>query len=81
VLARRPLSGVPDVVWFNRQRQQVYVAIGDPGTIDVFDTVTMERIGSVATEKGAHTTALSPIGDRVWAFLPATHRAAVYQVV
>ncbi len=80
VLDRRPLSGVPDVVWFNRQRQQVYVAAGDPGVIDVFETVRMESIGSVATEEGAHTTALAPAGDRVYAFLPKTHRAAVFEV-
>jgi hypothetical protein len=48
--------------------------------IDVFDTATMERIASVPTEKGAHTTALTPGGDRLYAFLPATHRAAIYQV-
>src|SRR6516225_9452672 len=61
-------------------RQQLYVAIGDPGVIDVFDTTTMERTASVPTEKGAHTTALAPGGDRLYAFLPATHRAAIYQV-
>lgn len=81
VLSQKPLSGVPDVVWFNRQRQQLYVAVGDPGVIDVFDTTTMERLAGMVTEKGAHTTALSPAGDRVYAFLPASHRAAVYQVV
>ena len=80
VMSERPLSGVPDVVFFNRQRRQLYVAVGDPGVIDVFATETMERIGRVVTEKGAHTTAISPAGDRVYAFLPATHRAAVYQV-
>lgn len=80
ILNQQPLSGVPDVVWFNAHRRQLYVAVGDPGVIDVFDTVRMERIGSVATEKGAHTTALAPAGDHVYAFLPATHRAAVYQV-
>lgn len=80
VLSQQPLSGVPDVVWFNRQRRQLYVAVGDPGVIDVFDTARMERIGSVATEKGAHTTAISSAGDHIYAFLPATHRAAVYQV-
>ena len=80
IMSERPLSGVPDVVFFNRQRGQLYVAIGDPGVIDVFDTRTMERIGSVATEAGAHTTALAPGGDRLYAFLPATHRAAVFQV-
>ena len=80
ILDRRPLSGVPDVVVFDRHRRRLYVAIGDPGVIDVFDTVTKERIGSVPTEKGAHTTALSPSGDRVYAFLPRTHRAAIYEV-
>ena len=38
VLDEKPLSGVPDVVLFNRQRQHLYVAIGDPGVIDVFST-------------------------------------------
>ena len=80
VIGEQPLTGVPDVVFFNGARQQLYVAIGDPGVIDVFDTSTMKRIGSVPTEKGAHTTALAPEGNCVYAFLPATHRAAVYQV-
>jgi DNA-binding beta-propeller fold protein YncE len=80
ILDEQPLSGVPDVVFFNRLRRQLYVAIGDPGVIDVFDTAAMAHIGAVPTEKGAHTTALAPTGDRLYAFLPSTHRAAVYQV-
>ncbi len=80
VLDQQALSGVPDVVFFNRQRRQLCVAVGEPGVIDVFDTTTMGRIGTVVTEPGAHTTALSPAGDRLYAFLPATHRAAVYQI-
>jgi DNA-binding beta-propeller fold protein YncE len=80
VIGQEPLSGVPDVVFFNRAREHLYVAVGDPGVIDVFDTATMERVGRVATEKGAHTLALAPAGDRVYAFLPATHRAAIYEV-
>lgn len=80
VLNQQKLSGRPDVVWFNRPRQQLYVAVGDPGVIDVFDTGSLKKLATVATEKGAHTTSLSPAGDRVYAFLPATHRAAVYQV-
>jgi DNA-binding beta-propeller fold protein YncE len=79
VLDEKPLSGVPDVVFFNRQRQHLYVAIGDPGVIDVFDTRSMASLGRVETEAGAHTTALSPAGDRLYAFLPRTHRAAVYE--
>jgi hypothetical protein len=54
--------------------------VGNPGVIDVFDTKTMTSLGRVETEKGAHTLAFAPSGDRVYAFLPATHRAAIYKV-
>ena len=79
VLDEKPLSGVPDVVFINRQRQQLYVAIGDPGVVDAFSTSPMAKLATVETEAGAHTTALSPTGDRLYAFLPRTHRAAIYQ--
>ena len=79
VLDERPLGGVPDVVFFNRQRQHLYVAIGDPGVIDVFSTPGMKKIATIETEAGAHTTALCPTGDRLYAFLPRTHRAAIYE--
>ena len=80
IIDRQALSGKPDVVFFNRQHRQLYVAVGDPGVIDVFDTTTMKRLATVTTEQGAHTTALAPAGDLVFAFLPASHRAAIYQV-
>lgn len=80
ILADAALSGVPDVVFFNSSRKQLYVAVGDPGVIDVFDTRSMARLAVVRTEKGAHTTALSPSGDRLYAFLPRSHRAAVYRI-
>jgi len=79
VLDEKPLGGVPDVVFFNRQRQHLYVAIGNPGIIDVFSTSDMKKIATIETEPGAHTTALTPGGDRLYAFLPRTHRAAVYE--
>ena len=80
VLDEKPLSGVPDVVFFNRQRQHLYVAVGDPGVIDVFSTASMAKLATIETEPGAHTTALSPAGDWLCAFLPRTHRAALYEV-
>ena len=80
VLNENKLSGVPDVVWFNPKRRQLTVAIGDPGVVDVFDTTSMKRLGTVATEKGAHTTAFPPSGDSLIAFLPASHRAALYRL-
>lgn len=80
ILHNAPLSGVPDVIFFNRTRRQLYVAVGDPGDIEVFDTDTMKSLGRTFTEKGTHTTALSTDGDLLYAFLPATHRAAVYRL-
>lgn len=80
VLNEGKLSGVPDVVWFNPKRRQLYAAVGDPGVIDVFDTTSMQNIGRIVTEKGAHTTAFPPSGDSLCAFLPASHRAALYRV-
>lgn len=80
VLDQGKLSGVPDVVWFNPRRRQLYVAVGDPGVVDVFDTTTMRKLDTVATEKGAHTTAFPLSGDLLIAFLPGTHRAALYRV-
>ena len=80
LLGQYALSGAPDVVFFDRANRRLYVAIGRPGTIDIFDTETMEKLGSVATEEGAHTFALAPDGGQLYAFLPASHRAAIYQV-
>ena len=79
IVGQNPLSGAPDVVFFDRVLKRLYVAVGDPGVIDVFDTTTMEQVAQVATEKGAHTFALGPAGNQVYAFLPKGHRAAIYQ--
>jgi DNA-binding beta-propeller fold protein YncE len=72
------LSGAPDVIFFNPELNHLYVAVGDPGVIDVFDTTTLTRVETVATEKGAHTIAFDPQHNRVYAFLPQTHRAQVF---
>jgi DNA-binding beta-propeller fold protein YncE len=72
------ISGVPDVVFFNAARQHLYVAVADPGVIDVFDTRTMQRIATVPSERGAKTLAFDAARDKVYAFLSHTQRAAVY---
>jgi len=79
VLTMADISGTPDVIFFNPVLQHLYVAVGDPGVIDVFDTRGLKRIGQVQTERGAHTTALCLASDRLYAFLPLTHRAAIYE--
>lgn len=81
VLGKRRLSGAPDVVFLNARRDHLYVAIGDPGVIDVFDTRTLERLESRPTEGGAHTIGFDASRDRVYAFLPGSHRAAVFEDV
>ncbi len=77
-LSQADLSGTPDVIFFNSALKHLYVAIGDPGVIDVFDAKTVRRIESVSTEKGAHTIGLDADRNKIYAFLPQTHRAAVY---
>jgi YVTN family beta-propeller protein len=78
VLTTSDLSGAPDVIFFNSALQHLYVASGDLGTIDVFDTRTMEKIETIHTENGAHTIAFDAGRNKVYAFLPQTARAAVY---
>jgi YVTN family beta-propeller protein len=78
VVADLPLSGSPDVIFLDRVLDHLYVAIGEPGVIDVFDVRHARHLETVATERGAHTLALDSDQHRVYAFLPATHRAAVY---
>jgi DNA-binding beta-propeller fold protein YncE len=79
VLATETIAGVPDVVFFNPALGRLYVAIGDPGVIEVFDTTPLRRRETVATEPGAHTLSFDAMRNVVCAFLPASHRAAVYR--
>jgi hypothetical protein len=72
------IGGAPDVVFFNAARRRLYVAIGDPGIIEVVDADAMQRRETVRTERGAHTLAFDASSSTVYAFLPDTHRAAVY---
>ena len=74
-----PIAGQPDAIWYNPQRQLLYVAVGKPGLVDVIDTVAMRRREQVATEEGAHTTAFDCVSQRLVVFLPRTCRAAIYQ--
>jgi DNA-binding beta-propeller fold protein YncE len=78
VLDTVALSGPPDVIFLDPGLARCYVAVGDPGVIDVVDARAMRRIESVATEPGAHTTALDADRHRLYVFLPKTHRAAVF---
>jgi len=78
ILHENDISGAPDVIFFNSKLNHLYVAIKDPGVIDVFNTTTMKKVAVVKTEKGAHTLAFDPTQNKVYAFLPDSHRVAVY---
>ena len=79
VLETHPIAGVPDVVFFNAGLARLYVAIGDPGVIEVFETAPLAHCETVVTEPGAHTLSFDAGRNLVCAFLPQTHRAAVYE--
>lgn len=78
IIAAERIAGVPDVVFFNRARRRVYVAIGDPGVIEVFGTQPFRRHETITTEAGAHTLSFDAARNIVCAFLPGSHRASVY---
>ena len=78
-LARAELTGVPDVIFFNPARRHLYVAIGDPGLIEVFETDGMRRVEVTRTEVGAHTLAFDQARHTVYAFLPSSHRALIFR--
>jgi DNA-binding beta-propeller fold protein YncE len=78
VLGEVPLSGKPDVIFLHPQTQRLYVAIGNPGVIDVIDIGAMRRLEVVPTEAGAHTLAIDRKRRKIYAFLPRSHRAAVF---
>ena len=73
------LTGAPDVVFSNAALSHVYVAVGAHGVIDVFDSNRMKLLEHTPTERGTHTMAINRQKNKVYAFMPATHRAAVYQ--
>ncbi len=79
LLGQTDLAGVPDVIFLDAERGHLYVAVGDPGLIEVFDARQMRRIDRVPTERGAHTLGFDAIRHAVYAFLPETHRALVFR--
>lgn len=77
-IGRVPIAGEPDAVWYSSTAKSIYVAIGDPGVIDVLEARAPEVVQQVKTEAGAHTTAFDSQRRRLYVFLPATCRAAVF---
>jgi DNA-binding beta-propeller fold protein YncE len=79
VVAGLALPGVPDVVMFDSGLRRLYVAIGDPGVVCSFDTVTLSHLETIETEEGAHTVGWDPAGRALYVFCPSSCGAAVYE--
>lgn len=73
-----PLSGAPDVLWFNPVRRRLYCAIGEPGVIDAIDIEELKVSESVPTERGAHTLAFDADRQRLYSPLPGSNCLGVY---
>lgn len=77
-LADVTIAGEPDAIWYNPDGSHLYVAVGQPGVLDVIDTRDMTLAHEVVTEAGAHTTAFDRRRQRLYVFLSGSGRAAVY---
>ena len=77
-IARVPIAGEPDAIWYSSTAESLYVAIGNPGVVDVLDTRALAVVQQVSTGEGAHTTAFDRQRQRLYVFLPASARAAVF---
>jgi DNA-binding beta-propeller fold protein YncE len=72
------LPGAPDVVWHDPVARELYVAVGEPGTVTVVDTDALELVESVTTERGAHTLGWDPIHTTLYVFCPGSGGAALF---
>ncbi|MDQ2911935.1 MAG: hypothetical protein M3T56_01610 [Chloroflexota bacterium] len=79
VRATLPLAGVPDVVMYDRDLGRLFVAVGKPGVVAVFDAATRTHWETVPTEEGAHTIGWDPGSRRLFAFQPKSCGVAIYE--
>jgi DNA-binding beta-propeller fold protein YncE len=81
VIRRLPLPGAPDVVMHDSRSQRLYLAIGSPGVVTVFDTEALVELETAETELGAHTMGWDPATAQLYVFAPQRGGALVYSQV
>jgi YVTN family beta-propeller protein len=74
------VGGNPDAIWFNPVSSHVYLAIGNPGIVQVVDTRALAVVETVATGAGAHTLALDVKRQQLYVFRPSTCSVLAYSV-
>ena len=79
LLASLPLAGVPDVLMHDPEQRHLYVAIGEPGLVSVFDSGRLEHVETIETEPGAHTCCWDPVGRRLYVFCPESGGVALFE--
>jgi len=74
------IAGNPDAIWFNPAVGHVYLAIGDPGIVQVVDGSRFVVIETVDTGPGAHTLTLDVKRQQLYVFRPSTCSVLAYAV-
>ena len=78
-IARVPIAGEPDAIWYSLAADSLYVAIGSPGLVSVVDCTSLEVVQELKTEEAAHTTAYDSQRQRLYVFAPRSCAALVYE--
>ena len=77
--ATLPLPGTPDVVMHDHDLARLYVAVGSPGTVSVFDVRSRQEVETIRTEEGAHTIGWDPASRRLFVFEPKSCGVAIFE--
>jgi DNA-binding beta-propeller fold protein YncE len=78
IVARVPIAGSPDVVFFNPRRERLYVAVPDPGVLQSIDTAAGHVLETISTGRGAKTFGFDDEREHVYALIPESHAAVVF---
>lgn len=78
VVARVPIAGAPDVVFFNPKRERLYVAVPDPGVLQSVDVAAGRVLETIPTGKGAKTFGFDSEREHIYALVPQRHAAIVF---
>ena len=74
------IAGNPDAIWFNPVPGHIYLAIGEPGVVQVVRAKDLAIIETVDTGPGAHTLALDVKRQQLYVFRPSTCSVLAYAV-
>ena len=77
ITASFSLPGAPGGVSYDVQREHLYLAVGDPGTVTVVDTAALALVETVVTDPGAHALGWD-LSRILCVFCPARSGATVF---